>query len=112
MRTKIYLPALVCLALILFLGCQKTDQRAVKAESPAATFSVLDAKAWYGTLPKGGMVNGRTSATSKIKKFEPDWSTAKSSEDESYYIVESSLNFDKTPAFPFMLPLQRLTLPI
>jgi hypothetical protein len=37
---------------------------------------------------------------SKIRKFEPDWATAKNSEGENYNIVESSLNFDKTPGFP------------
>jgi hypothetical protein len=89
----------MCLALILFFGCKKTDQPLVRKEAPAASFSIYDAKAWYATLPKGGMVSGRTSAKSRIRNFKPDWATAKSSEDESYYIVESSLNFNKAPGF-------------
>jgi hypothetical protein len=105
MQRRIYQPALMCLALILFFGCKKTDQPVVKTQSPAASFSISDAKTWYATLPKGGTVSGRTSAKSKIRKFEPDWATAKNSEDENYYIVESSLNFDKAPGFSIMLLL-------
>jgi len=93
-KTIFLLLAAFSVSLIFLYSCRKTESVTAATEIVKPAFSVADAKKWYVNL-----LSGTTSPLAKAGHFKPLWEGAVNSEDETYFIVESQVQFDHTPGF-------------
>lgn len=87
------------LTLLSLLSCQKTETATANNEASKSPFAVKEAKAWYENSLTGNATSSKTNGNAKIKNFTPLWEQGKTSEDETYYVVECPTKFEKTPGF-------------